>query len=285
MCGCQFDPRRTHKNRSASEIARAHQTVYTYLKERGLKPQLEILDNECSAELVKVMQNNNIQFQLVPPPLHRANAAEQAIRTWKNHFITILCGFDPRFPLQHWDKLLAQTNLTLNLLRPSRLNPRMSAEAMMNGPFDFNCTPIAPLGTKVLVYEKPALQGTWAPNAIDGWYMGPAPKQYQCYTIYIPSTKGIRHSETVEFFPYEVTMPATSSADLAIQAVNDLTNILRNPAPASPFQHFGSEKNIALDKLANIFSQLQQKISAPQSTKAQQVTNQSGSHLTFHLSF
>jgi hypothetical protein len=248
------------KDRTAGEIARAHQAVYTYLTTRGLKSQFEILDNECSADLIQVMQKNNIQFQLVPPHLHRANAAERAIRTWKNHFITILCGLDPRFPLQLWDKLLQQTNLTLNLLRPSRLNPRMSAEAMMNGPFDFNRTPIAPLGTKVLVHEKPAVRGTWAPHAIDGWYVGPARQHYRCYTVYIPSTKGTRHSETVEFFPYQLTMPVTSSSELAIKAAEDLTHILRNPAPASPFHKFGTETSIALAKLADIFSQLQPKV-------------------------
>ena len=145
------------------------------------------------------MHKNKINFQLVPPHLHRANAAEGAIRTWKNHFITILCGLDPRSPLQLWDKLLEQTKLTLNLLRPSHLNPRMSAEAIMNGPFDFNRTPIAPLGTKVLVHEKPAVRGTWAPHAINGWYVGPARQHYRCYTVYIPSTKGTRQSETVKF--------------------------------------------------------------------------------------
>ena len=90
----------------------------------------------------------------------------------------------------------------------------MAAEAMINGPFDFNRTPIAPLGTKCLVREKPAVRGTWAPHGVDGWYVGPARENYRCYTVYIPSTKGTRHSETVEFFPFHVTMPATSSVDL-----------------------------------------------------------------------
>ena len=87
--------------------------------------------------------------------------------------------------------------LTLNLLRPSRLNPKMAAEAMLNGPFIFNRTPLAPLGTKGLVHEKPAVPGTWAPHGVDGWYVGPARDHYRCYTVYIPSTKGTRHSETV----------------------------------------------------------------------------------------
>ena len=55
-----------------------------------------------------------------------------------------------------------------------RLNPKMAAEAMLNGPFDFNRTPIAPLGTKFLVHEKPAVRGTWAPRGVVGWYVGPA---------------------------------------------------------------------------------------------------------------
>ena len=152
------------KDITAKSIASAHQQIYEYLTIRGLKPKFEILDNECSRDLVKLMTKNNIVFQLVPPHLHRANAAERAIRMRKNHFISILCGLDPLFPLQLWDKLIDQVNLTLNLLRPSRLNPKMAAEAMLNGPFDFNRTPISPLGTKCLVHEKPAVRGTWAPH-------------------------------------------------------------------------------------------------------------------------
>ena len=102
----------------------------------------------------------------------------------------------------------------------------MSAKAMMNGKFDFNKTLIATLGTKVLGKEKPDVRGTWAPHAVDGWYIGPACKNYSCYTLYTPSTKGINHSAAIESFPYYITMPANSSADLAIETATDLTNIL-----------------------------------------------------------
>ena len=91
------------KDRTAGEIANAHQRVYSYLTLRGLKPKYEVLDNECSGHLIQMMTKNKIEFQLVPPHLHRANAAERAIRTWKNHFVSILCGLDPKFPLQLWD--------------------------------------------------------------------------------------------------------------------------------------------------------------------------------------
>ena len=94
------------KDRTEKSIASAHQRICNYLTIRGLKPKLEILDNECSRDLVQLMTKNEIKFQLVPPHLHQENAAERAIRTWKNHFIAILYDLDPQFPLQLWDKLI-----------------------------------------------------------------------------------------------------------------------------------------------------------------------------------
>jgi hypothetical protein len=100
------------------------------------------------------MDEENIDFQLAPPQVHRRNAAERAIRTFKNHFIARLCSTNRDFPLNLWDKVLPQCLITLNLLRRSRINPQLSAQAHMHGTFDFNCTPLAPPGTKVLIHEK-----------------------------------------------------------------------------------------------------------------------------------
>ena len=137
---------------------------------------------------------------------------------------------------------------------------------MLNGPYDFNRTPIAPLGTKCLVHNKSAIRSTWAPHAVKGWYIGPARYHYRCYTVYIPSTKGIQQSETVKFFPYLVNMPAASTADLVLETVKDLTHLLQNPVPASPFNKFGTDTSQVLAALADIFSQLKPKTPAdPQS--------------------
>ena len=133
---------------------------------------------------------------------------------------------------------------------------------MLNGPYDFNRTPIAPLGTKCLVHNKSAIRSTWAPHAVKGWYIGPARDHYQCYTVYIPSTKGIQQSKKMEFFPYLVNIPATSTADLVLKIAKDLTHLLQNPAPASPFNKFGTDTSQALATLADIFSQLKPKTSA-----------------------
>lgn len=90
-----------------------------------IRPRLQQLDNECSCILKEYLRDENIQFQLVPPGMHRANSAERAIRTFKNHFIAGLCSVDPKFPLHLWDKLLDQAVLTLNLMRGSRINPKI----------------------------------------------------------------------------------------------------------------------------------------------------------------
>ena len=93
-----------------------------------------------------------IDYQLTPVGLHRRNAVEKAGETFKNHFISGLCNTDPQFPLSLWDKLILQAELTLNLLRLSRINPNLSPYAQLNGNFDFNRTPIAPPGLKVLTH-------------------------------------------------------------------------------------------------------------------------------------
>ena len=111
---------------------------------------------------------------MTPAGIHRRNSAERAIRTWKNHFIANLCGVDPDSPLELWDKIVPQCVLTLNLLRKSRISPRLLAYAQLEGAFDFNKTPLAPVGTKVIIHEKPNYRPPWSPHGVDGWYLGPA---------------------------------------------------------------------------------------------------------------
>jgi hypothetical protein len=59
------------------------------------------------------------------------------------------------YPLQLWDEFLPQVELSLNMLHFSRQNPKKSANQEIYSSFDFNKTPLAPLGTKALVYNNP----------------------------------------------------------------------------------------------------------------------------------
>ena len=65
--------------------------------------------------------------------MHRRNAAEKAIRTWKNHFISGLFSTDSQFPMHLWCRLLPQATLTLNMLRASRRHTQISAYTVLEG--------------------------------------------------------------------------------------------------------------------------------------------------------
>ena len=134
-----------------------------------------------------------------------------------------------------WCRLLPQATTTLNLLRPSNINPKVSAEAILNGAFDYNATPLAPPGTKIIAYDTPTARKTWSPHGMDGWYIGNAAEHYRCHKVYITKTRAERIARTVELFPYLYDMPSTSSADAAMEAARDLTAALQNPHPSSPF--------------------------------------------------
>ena len=95
------------------------------------------------------------KLQLVPPDNHRSNIAERAIQTFKNHFIAILAGVDPKFPMHLWCRLVPQAVLTLNLVRPAHVSQKKSAYTYVHGDFDYNKMPLAPLGCAVEVYEHP----------------------------------------------------------------------------------------------------------------------------------
>jgi hypothetical protein len=210
------------KSKSGPEILVAYTRAHTLLTSRGLKPQLQRLDNEASSALKSYMTSQDIDFLLVPHTVHLRDAAKRAIRTFKIHFIAGLCSTDRNFPLHLWDRLLPQALLSLNLLRSSRINPKLSAWAQVHGSFDFNRTPLAPPGTRVLIHEPSTVRETWAPHAVEGWYLGPAPLHYWCYTIWADATSAERIANTLSWFPSQVDMPATSSLKLATAAAQDL---------------------------------------------------------------
>jgi hypothetical protein len=143
------------KTGTGQAILAAYKILRTKLCNAGLRPKLQCLNNECSEALKQFMSNEGVDYQLVPPGIHHRNAAERAICTFKNHFIAVVCSIDNHFPLHLWDPLVPQAVITLNMMTGSRINPQLSAWAQINGHFDFNRTPLAPPGIRVLIHEKP----------------------------------------------------------------------------------------------------------------------------------
>ena len=75
--------------------------------------------------------------------------------------------------------MIPQANITLNLLRNTRLNPKLSAYTYIYSQFNFLATPIAPPRTKVVAYISLQKRATWELNREVGWYVEPLIDHYR----------------------------------------------------------------------------------------------------------
>jgi hypothetical protein len=164
-----------------------------------------------------------------------------------------LSSVDPTFPLHLWDRLLPQAEITLNLLRTSRLHPQLSAAAHFHGIVDYNKTAFAPAGCKIIAHKKPGKRRTWAPHGKHGYSLGPAMHHYQCQNVYISATASKRIVDSLELFPHNYQMPHLSSTDRLLMAANGMVDALQNPHPEVPFIRVRDDTISALSELAAIF--------------------------------
>ena len=97
------------KSRKDKDRMVAYNNIMQNLKDRNMLVHLQMLDNEARKEYKTIIKDKwNIKYQLVPSQSHHQNAAERAIRTFKDHFISILVGVADDFPRLHWEQLLPQ---------------------------------------------------------------------------------------------------------------------------------------------------------------------------------
>ena len=96
------------KNRTEKEFIPVFQYLHGNLTKRGLKPNYMQLDNKASPVFQSLLKDKCIDYQLAPPGMHRRNAAERAISTFKDHFIAGICATEPYFPMQKCYRLLEQ---------------------------------------------------------------------------------------------------------------------------------------------------------------------------------
>ena len=185
------------KNRQAATIRDAFLNIHKVLKARGNDPKFYIMENECSSDLKEAMKKYGVDLQLAPPHMHRRNAAEREIRTYKNHFTYGFSTAYPNFPISEWDRLLSQCVITLDLLRNSSVDPALSAYAYHFGPIYFNKSPMAPPGTRVIVNGKPVNHTSWGHHGTPGWYIGQSLDHYRCIHFYMLATIIVRIADTL----------------------------------------------------------------------------------------
>ena len=126
------------KNTSSDTITRIFKEKFEYLERQGFKPRFNTIDNVASKAVQKFLEAEWINIQLVEPHKHCDNAVERAVQTSTNLFISGLCTYDMKFPLVLWSNLVQQCQNSLNLLQPSRHNPKLSPRMILEGAHDFN---------------------------------------------------------------------------------------------------------------------------------------------------
>lgn len=171
----------------------------------------------------------HLDYQIASPGDHRLNHAERAIQTFKSKFLSFHEGADPSFPKNCWDLAIPQTVLAMNLLRPSKYNPLISAYTQLHGEFDFNRTPLAPIGCKVIVHDCRNERESWDNHGSHGYYINRAPHHYRNYTCYMRDTKKNQTSNTVEFFPTHCALPQVTPMDRLTMILQDLHEVLSKP--------------------------------------------------------
>ena len=170
------------KARTDTKFIHILQDLHEHLITRGLNPNYMGLENEASLELQDLLKEKEIDYQLAPPGINQHNTEYGSIIKFRDHFISGLFLTYPYFPMQNWDLLLKNVEITLNLLLPSRLNPRLSKYSQMNGKFYFNQTPMASTYTENPVHNNPHNRGIWAPPIQKVCYVRPAMLHQRCLT-------------------------------------------------------------------------------------------------------
>ena len=246
------------KSRRKEHLIEGFITLYNTLQKARINPIIHRIDNEFSIDLIEEIETRGLKYQIAPPDNHRTLPAERAIQTFENHFELILYRCDHAYPKNQWDRLIDVAVLTLNMMRPSRINNKISAYNEIWGNFDFNKTPLAPPGCLIVAHTRPQERDTWANHGAKGFFVGPAKHHYWSYNIYIPTTRRERITDTIEFFSAHVQMPKTSSEDRLASATEDLVAILNKPHRATPFLNQGTKTNEAIKQPQEIFTPRQQ---------------------------
>jgi hypothetical protein len=221
------------KSRHRTQLLKAYEEVYAFLRIRGYRPKLHKLDNETSRDVEDFIAEQQASIQYTPADMHRTNIAERAVRTWKNHFTATRAGTAPSFKMANWCKMTEQTDITLNMMRPCTLNPKLSAFEAMEGMYSFDATPMAPIGTEMLMHLKPIRRNTWAYHALKTWYFAPALKHYRVVKG-VTEAGAVRLTDTWKFNHHSIKTPAISQIDRIVKATRHLATTIQGANDAPP---------------------------------------------------
>ena len=78
------------------------------------------------------------------------------------------------------DKLLDQTELTINIISQATINPRISAWEYFNGAFEYAATLLGLIRYKIVIHTTSNNRKSWYQRGREGFSVGPALNHYRC---------------------------------------------------------------------------------------------------------
>jgi hypothetical protein len=214
-----------YQDREARNLTKAYEDAFNFFMKYESHPTFLRLDNEKSTLFEAMIDRRHVKLQYVPPGQHRGLKAERAIRTGRNHYISALYGSHPDFPPDEWDRIKDHVELTLNLMRPARLNPLISAYEYLRGKFIWHHTPLGPPGASVMPLNRVNgvnIRPKWDPHGPTGFYIGPVMDHRGCFEVLVTKTKRTRVTDSLAWFPTPLAPPIPTREDILAIAAEDL---------------------------------------------------------------
>ena len=112
-------------------------------------------------------------------------------------------------------------------------NPLLSAFEAMDGMYSFDATPMAPMGTEMLMHLKPVRRNTWDYHAIKAWYFAPALKHYRVVKGVLESG-ATRLTDTWKFKHHSLPIPSVSATDRIVKATQHLAKAIQGSNASPP---------------------------------------------------
>ena len=113
---CNYTYIGTMKYNTEGEMILDRRHALERMKEKGVVPTQQVVDNKISAEYRQEIKQTSITFKIVPTDDHWRNLEEKAIQTWKEHFIGVMSGTAAAFPVHLWFQAIPQSERRLLLL-------------------------------------------------------------------------------------------------------------------------------------------------------------------------
>ena len=155
------------------------------------------------------------------------NLSERAIQTCKIHFIAGFSGAGPAFPLILWDTLIKTSNITINFLQNSRINPTLSAHTQIFGTFNYDSTPLASPGCKHIVHEEPNVRGSQSAHGLKAFWNAPAMQHYRCCELHVAKTFSKRVSDTINVLPHNIKIIPPADQKWSLAKIKDLVRPIK----------------------------------------------------------